>query len=93
MYHELDLRLTNEGVACEDYSLIMIAGLDSSEILPVVRERLNRHEKACSYHGSRAFLESALNTYVTPEIEAAAREVVERYTLLGAEGPNEEPVR
>jgi len=89
----LDLRITNEGVTCEEYSLILMAGLNSSEIPPSVRERLNRHVKACDYHQSRTFLESAINTYVTPEIEAAAYKVVEKYTLLGADDPNQQPAR
>ena len=76
---ELDLRTTSEGVTCEEYSLLAIAGPYRLDLPSAVRERMDQHLMACAYHNSRTFLQSALGTPVTPEIEAAALEVVDKY--------------
>ena len=63
----VDLRDCNEGMTCEEYSTLMIAG---NAIPPEMRRRMNDHVRACDYHRSTAFTQSALSTPVTPEIEA-----------------------
>lgn len=74
----LDLRQTGEGLPCEEYTLLIIAG--PNNLPAAVRERMNRHLEACEYHGSRTFTQSALGTPVTPELEAAALEVISKYS-------------
>lgn len=78
----LDLRKCEEGVSCEEFTTLMVAGL--SGMPPEMRCRMNQHERACSYHQSPAFHQSALGIYVTPEIEQAARDIVKKYTEKGS---------
>ena len=82
MHEIIDLRLMNAGVTCGEYSLLMIAGLEPQTVPPSVRARMTEHEVFCKYHNSRAFLESALDTPVTPTIEAAAVQIVAKYIML-----------
>ena len=75
----LDLRLTDEGVSCKDYSLILTAGPSSKDMSQAMRDRLNKHYKACAYHRSNTFYQSALYTPVSPELEKTAIEVIKKY--------------
>jgi len=74
----LDLRKCEEGMSCDEFTTLMVAGL--SDMPPEVRRRMSQHERACSYHQSSVFHQSALGIYVTPEIEEAARNIVKKYT-------------
>ena len=78
MLNELDLGLTDVGLPCEEYTLIIIAG--PNNLPPAVREKMNQHLEACAYHNSRTFTESALGTPVTPKLEVAALEVISKYS-------------
>lgn len=74
----LDLRKCKEGMSCEEFTTLMIAGLP--DMPPEIHRRMNQHEMACSYHQSPAFHQSALDTPITPEIEQVARDIVKKYT-------------
>jgi len=76
----VDLRICNEGMSCEEYSLLIIAGPD--DMPPSVKVRMERHQGMCEYHQSEAFHQSALSAPVTKELEQAAQEVVEKYNML-----------
>lgn len=74
------LQTCNVGMSCEDYTLLIIAGPYSKKDLPpAVRERIDQHLEACAYHNSRGFHQSAIDTPVTPAMEEAALEIVEKY--------------
>ncbi len=75
----LDLRECNEGMSCEEYTLLMIAG--PSNIPRSVRRRMERHQDACEYHQSKTFNQSALGTPVTKELELETQEVIDKYDL------------
>lgn len=74
----LDLRKCNEGMSCEEFTTLMVAGLP--DMPPAVRRRLDEHARACSYHRSRAFYQSALGTPVTELIEQGARDIIQKYS-------------
>ncbi|MBU1102823.1 hypothetical protein KJ853_04205 [Patescibacteria group bacterium] len=76
----LDLRICKEGMSCDEYSTLIIAGLDSEDIPPTVRSQMNQHENACSYHQSTTWHQSALGTPVTETLEKAAMEIVKKYS-------------
>lgn len=73
----LDLRKCEEGMSCEEFTTLMVAGL--SDASPEIRRRINQHQKACPYHDSQTFYNSALAP-VTPEVEQSARDIVKKYT-------------
>ena len=73
-----DLRKCEKGMICEEFTTLMVAGL--SDMPSEIRSRMNQHEKACSYHQSPAFHQSAAGIYAIPVIERAAREIVQKYT-------------
>jgi hypothetical protein len=77
---KLDLRICNEGMSCEEYSTLIIAGPYSKDLPPMVRSRMNQHENACSYHQSETWHQSALGTPVTETLEKAALEIVRKYS-------------
>jgi len=74
----LDLKKCEEGVSCEEFTTLMVAGL--SDMPPEIRRRMYQHETLCSYHDSPAFRQSALGIWITPEIKQAARDIVKKYT-------------
>ncbi len=60
----LDLRKCEEGMSCEEFTTLMVAGL--SDMPPHIRRRMNQHERACSYHQSSVFHQSALGDLCNP---------------------------
>lgn len=76
---ELDLRTTNKGVSCEEYSLLVMSGIS---VPTPIKERMNQHLNVCDYHNNPTFNQSALGTPVTPELEKAAQVVVAKYTQV-----------
>lgn len=93
MLSELDIRTTNEGVLCEEYTLLTIAGPNSCDLPLAVQERMARHLEVCKYHNSRTFLQSALGIPVTPVLEAAALKVVDKYSALQKDNPQSTQAR
>jgi len=78
----LDLRTTNEGVTCEEYSILMMGlGHDKSKIPSAILERMEQHRKACTYHDSPGFYQSVLGTN-PDDFEEGASEIVEKYQSL-----------
>lgn len=77
---EINLRQTAQGMPCEEYSLLVIAGPSSRNLPQPVQERMNMHLETCGYHNGQVFNDSALGTPVTPELEAAASEIVAKYS-------------
>jgi hypothetical protein len=76
----LDLRVINVGMPCEDYSLLAVAGPNSSNLPKAVCEKMQQHEKACEYHRSETWHQSAVSTPVTSELEKAALILVKKYS-------------
>jgi len=76
----LDLRLCNEGMTCEEHSALHIGGPGRSKMPPVVQERMDEHYDACKYHQSSTWIQSAVGTPVTKEIEEAAQEIIDKYS-------------
>jgi len=74
----LNLEKCNEGMSCEEYTTIIVAGI-CRDIPQNVQDRMTRHYKTCSYHQSPAFYQSAVGTPVTEEIEQGARDVIKKY--------------
>ena len=74
----LDLTLCNEGMSCEEYTTLIIAGLQ--DIPVVVRNRMDQHVRTCSYHQSRTFHQSAVGTPVTEAIKQSARDIIKKYS-------------
>lgn len=77
------LIISNEGMSCDEFTTLITAGPPRKEMPPSVRERMNQHEDACSYHQSKAFHQSALDIFVTKEAEQAARDIIKKYRKLG----------
>ena len=75
----LDLRKRSEGMECEEYTLLVIAGPYRKDMPLEVRERMNQHEKACSYHQSLTLHQSALGCPVTETLKKAAMDIVKNY--------------
>lgn len=71
----IDLRTTDEGMSCEDYTTLMVADV---RIPASVRELIERHRRHCDYHRSPKFAESVIGTPTTPEIDQAARDIIAR---------------
>lgn len=71
----IDLRTTDEGMSCEDFTTLMVAGVS---IPASVRELIERHRRQCDYHRSREFAKSVLGTPTTSEIDQAARDILAR---------------
>lgn len=78
----LDLRLTDEGVTCEEYSTIMAVGVGFKNMSQVMVDRMNQHTEACAYHRSSTFTQSMLGVFITPELEEAAEEIIEKYDSM-----------
>lgn len=76
----LDLRQCNEGMSCEEYSTLVIAGPYEKNLPQAVRNRMNQHVMACFYHQSKTWHNSALDTPVTETFEKAAMEIVKKYS-------------
>ncbi len=76
----LDLRTCEAGMSCDEYSTLVMAGLNSDVIPPAVRMRMARHHAACAYHQSQVFVRSAVNSYPTEEVERAAMVIIEKYS-------------
>lgn len=76
----VDLRLCNVGMSCEEYSTIYMAGISDKKIPPAVRERMNKHYDACAYHRSSRWIQSALDTPVTEELEKEALAIIAKYS-------------
>ena len=76
----LDLRLCEVGMSCEEYSMLVIAGPYSKDMPSIVRDRMAQHENACSYHQSKTWHQSAVNSFATEAMEKTAREIVEKYS-------------
>lgn len=74
----IDLRQCNEGMSCEEYTTLVVAGL--SNVSPEIRDRMNQHATACSYHQSSTFFQSMVGTPTTETIEQAAKNIVKKYT-------------
>ncbi len=77
---DLDLRKCEEGMSCEEYTLLIAASPPEKDLPPTVRVRKNQHYDACAYHRSDGFLQSMLGTPVTEELEKAAMEIVKKYS-------------
>lgn len=75
----LDLRQTNIGMSCDEYTVLIVAG--PKDMPKVVRERMNQHLDACAYHNSKTFHQSALGIFVNPDLEEEALKIVEKYDL------------
>lgn len=67
----------NAGMTCDEYTTLMFAGLN--DVPWSVRERMMRHYDVCKYHRSAAFVRSAADSIVTPEIQQAAQEIIAKY--------------
>lgn len=80
----IDLRESDVGMSCNDYSLLVIAGPATADLPTTVRERLVAHEQSCSYHQSAQWHQSAVGSPATQEMEAAALELVEKLKREGA---------
>jgi hypothetical protein len=63
-------------MSCDEYTTLMVAGL---RMPAAIRERMEQHITACSYHQSETFHYSALDIPVTEKIEQAAREIIKKY--------------
>lgn len=66
-------------MSCEDYLFLLIAGPYSKDLTPAVRELMNQHGKTCSCFDSPRSHQRAIDTLVSPEMEAAALRIIERY--------------
>ncbi len=76
----LDLRNCEEGMRCEEFSLLTIAGPNRKDLPPTVRERMEQHENACSYHQSATWHNSAISTPITKTMEEGAMEIIRKYS-------------
>jgi len=79
----IDLRFCSEGVTCDEFSLLTIAGPwpYRKDLPPEVIERMDRHEAACEYHQSAGWHRSAVDTPVTEPMKKGAMEIVNRFLL------------
>ena len=75
----LNLEGCNEGMSCEEYTTMMVAGIRNCDIPQDVQDRMTQHEEACGYHQSSAFYQSVLGTPVTEEIEQGAWDIIKKY--------------
>ena len=76
----LNLRICDIGMSCDEYTTLVIAGPFRKDLPESVRERMEQHEKACSYHQSEIFHQSVIGTQVTKDLEQAAKEIIEKYS-------------
>lgn len=76
----LDLTLCEEGMSCEEFTTLMVSSLQRKDMSLAVQNRIDQHERACSYHQSRAFHQSAVNTPITEAIDQSARNIVKKYS-------------
>ncbi len=70
-------RSSNVGVTCEEFTLLTVAG--PNHLPPAIRKRMDEHLEDCSYHRSKQWHQSAVNSFATPELEKAALEVIGKY--------------
>ena len=61
-------------IACDDYELLAIAGPIVQN--PFVRNLMEKHLISCDYHSSQQFHQLAVDTPVTPEMEAEALKLI-----------------
>ncbi len=78
----LDLELCYEGMTCEEFTLMAVAGPPRKKLPESVLKRLKQHEDACEYHRSSQFIQSVISTPVTNELTQAAEEIIGKYNLL-----------
>lgn len=74
--HAEHFKVCTVGMSCDDFSLIAIAGPNSHQLPPKVRQRMAAHESVCAYHQSKGWHQSALSTLVTDAMEHAAGKTI-----------------
>lgn len=74
--HVLNLKKTNTGMTCEEYSILVIAGPCRSDLPERIIKKMNQHEETCEYHQSETWRQSAVSTPTTPEMEEATLKLV-----------------
>lgn len=72
----IDLRVSNAGMSCADFTLLFVAG--PAQMPAVAAERMRIHEDDCEYHRSKRFHQSVIGLLVTPEAEKEAQELIAR---------------
>jgi hypothetical protein len=76
----LDLRECNEGMSCDEFTTLVVAGPSRDEMPASVRKLMDQHERTCPYHGSPGFRQSALDMPITIEAEQAAQGIIQKYS-------------
>lgn len=76
----LDLKICTVWMSCEEYTILVIAGPFRKDLPQFIQDLMKQHKRACFYHQSKIFHQSALGAPVIKELEEVARQIIEKYS-------------